>query len=187
MARCPSAPSPNSAITGTLQLSSHRQNISPTASPKAPLPQKAFKQILPWVSQENDPAPGPAVCPAPSPCRRWGGSAPLLFQHCLPALPPNRSHDNQIQPPHWLSHLRASCIPFGELSPSSPTLSQGWGCPLQSPRALTECPQLIPSLAARPCFPRLRILSAGTLRAKRARNTSAKLLPGKAGFLQIKG
>lgn len=50
-----------------------------------------------------------------------------------------------------------------------------------------KSPQLIPSLAARPCFPRLRILSTGTLAGKRARNTSEMLLPGKPGFLQIKG
>lgn len=40
----------------------------PHSPPRAPLPQKAFKQILPWVSRENEPAPGPAVCPAPAPC-----------------------------------------------------------------------------------------------------------------------
>lgn len=161
----------------------------PEPLPKAPLPQKAFKQILPWVSQENEPASGPAVCPAcPEPPQRIGGALhPFSSSTALPALPPTRSHDNQNQPPHWLSRLRASFIPFGERSPSSPTLSQGWGCPVQSPRALTESPQLIPSLAARPCFPRLRILSTGTLAGKRARNTSEMLLPGKPSFLQIKG
>lgn len=84
-----------------------------------------------------------------------------------------------------------------------PTLSQDWGCSQQTPRVLTEslpCQQLIPSLmvqsavslpAARPWCKGARgcacIVCAGTLGEKSAKNTSEILLPGKRGFLQIKG
>lgn len=57
----------------------------------------------------------PGSLPAPTPLCR-GELRSLQISASSPALPHNRGRGNRARPPHWLSHLRASFIPFLEHS-----------------------------------------------------------------------
>jgi len=162
--------SQNSACAGILHQPPPRcaRHASfPSNSPSAPPPhylRKHLNRSRPWVSQENEPAPAVAVCPAPvprlpqtldqPPLQRagGGGSAPCLSQHPPPSSA-SQPWPRQPNPGSPLAELPPSILhPFQGTLPSSPTPSQGWGCPQQTPQVLTESPpcwQLIPSLTAR--------------------------------------
>lgn len=144
----------------------------------------------------------PGSLPAPTPLCR-GELRSLQISASSPALPHNRGCGNRARPPHWLSHLRASFIPFLEHSehhsPPRPPTPMAGAAPRRypgfSPRPRctgSSSPagqhRAVSLLAARPSSEDACgcacIACAGILGGKSAKNTSEAPLPGKRGFVR---